>query len=52
MKTAVISFTAAGGKLNNLISGILSADSYKDAKNIYALTGNLMKEYDLSLIHI
>lgn len=46
MKTAVISFTASGGKLNGLISGILSADSYKDAKNIYALTGNLMKEYD------
>ena len=46
MKTAVISFTAAGGKLNDLISGILSADSYKDAKNIYALTGKLMKEYD------
>lgn len=46
MKTAVISFTASGGRLNDLISGILSADSYKDAKNIYALTGNLMKEYD------
>lgn len=46
MKTAVISFTAAGGKLNNIISGILLTDSYKDAKNIYALTGNLMKEYD------
>lgn len=46
MKTAVISFTASGGRLNDLISGILSADSYKDAKNIYALTGNLMEEYD------
>ena len=46
MKTAVISFTSTGGKLNDIISGILSADSHKDAKNIYALTGNLMKEYD------
>lgn len=46
MKTAVISFTSTGRKLNDLISGILSADSYKDAKNIYALTGKLMEEYD------
>lgn len=46
MKTAVISFTSTGGKLNDIISGILSADSHKDAKNIYALTGKLMKEYD------
>ena len=45
MKAAVISFTEAGNRLNDVISGILSADSYKNAKNIYTLTEKLMTEY-------
>lgn len=46
MKTAVISFTDNGDKLNELICGILSADSYKQAKNIFILAEKLMNDYD------
>ncbi|MCD8036944.1 MAG: cobalt-precorrin 5A hydrolase [Clostridiales bacterium] len=46
MTSAVISFTPKGDDLNALISKKLSADSYKDSKNIGSFMNRMFEEYD------
>ncbi len=46
MTTAVISFTKKGDDLNEFISKKLSADSYKDSKNISTFMNRMFEEYD------
>lgn len=45
MKTAVISFTEQGNKLNNEICKALNADSYKSVKNIMSAMPELFRKY-------
>lgn len=46
MTTAVISFTQKGDELNEFISKKLSADSYRDSKNISSFMNRMIEEYN------